>query len=105
MISMSQIMKEYLISGNIKSARASAYLLPFCHIESAESSTTYQRAKLGDDLAFIDKIAAQNDCASTSSSHFLYQSRSVIRKEIFQSTFCIKIIVNTIWWQVSSANI
>ena len=26
---MSQIMKEYLISGNIKSARASTYLLPF----------------------------------------------------------------------------
>ena len=29
MISMSQIMKEYLISGNIKSARASTYLLSF----------------------------------------------------------------------------
>ena len=26
---MSQIMKEYLISGNIKSARASTYLLSF----------------------------------------------------------------------------
>ena len=104
---MSQMMKEYLISGNIKSARASAYLLPFCHIESAESSTTYQRAKLGDDLAFIDKIAAQNQCAPTSSYPviILCQSRRVIRKGIFQSTFCIKIIVNTICEQVSSANI
>ena len=75
------------------------------HFESVEDSTTYQRAKLGDDLAILDKIAAQNLCAPTSSSHFLYQSRNVIRKEIFQSTFCIKLIVNTIWWQFSSANI
>ena len=86
---MSQIMKEYLISGNIKSARASAYLLPFCHIESAESSTTYQRAKLGDDLAFIDKIAAQNQCAPTSSHPVIFFANHAAssKKEFFDQHF------------------
>ena len=66
--------------------------LTISHFESAESSTTHQLAKLGDEQAFIDKIAAQNQCAPTSNHPVIFFANHAAssEKEFFNQHFASK---------------